>query len=140
MKLVALIRHVPRVLVGMGIIALLIISPIFMIPVQQKLNRQVRPNSHLLAVQSFAVLVMQAALVIVVGEMGILEIALIALIATQALGIIAFLRAPSAEFETRIKDEIIISEWYKDSLWQGFMEGEVEELKERIIQIENQLK
>ena len=107
-----------------------------MIPLQWKFKRQIRPKAHLLALHGLIVLVMQAVFVGVVGDMGTLEIVLITVFGVQALGVVAFLLAPSVEAETRYKDKIIVSEWYKDALWQGGMEAEIEMLNDRLDRIE----
>ena len=130
------VRYVRLLLGAAAKVAFLALSPIFMIPLQWKLRRQIRPKAHLLALHGLIVLVMQAVFVGVLGDMGTLEVVLITVFGIQALGIVAFLLAPSVEAETRHKDGIIVTEWYKDALWQGGMEAEIGLLKDRLDRIE----
>lgn len=139
MKPVALLRLFRLLLAPIAKVTLLVVSPIFMIPLQRKSNYQVRPKAHLLALHGLIVLVMQAVFVAVVGDMGTLEIVLITVFGLEALGLVAFLRAPSVEFEVHMKDQIIISEWFKDSLWQGTTEAELAMIKKRLDHIEERV-
>lgn len=131
----ARLPDVRLLLVQIAEILLLLVSPIFMLLLQRMFPLSPRPKSHLLALQGLIVLVMQAVFIGVVGDGGRLEIALIALFCWQALGIIALLRAPSVEFETAFRDQVIREEWYKDRAWQGAMEVEIEQMKDQIAQM-----
>ncbi len=125
-----------EVLVSVRDLMIWLVSPIFMIPLQKRFAVPPRPKSHLLALQALGVLVAQAVFVGVVGDGGRLQWALIAVFCWQALGLVALLRAPSVEFEAAFKDQVITEEWYKDSLWQGAAEWDIEETRRRVDLIE----
>ena len=128
------------VLVYVRDLLILLVSPIFMVPLQKRFAVPPRPKSHLLAFQALGVLVAQAVFVGVVGGGGRLQWALIALFGWQALGLVALLRAPSVEFEAAFKDQVVTEEWYKDSLWQGAAEWDIEETRRRVDRIEPAVK
>ena len=132
-KVFASVQVSPKVV---GALLLLLVSPIFMVLAQRRFPIPPRPKSHLLALQALSILVAQAIFVAVVGGGGNLDRALIALIAWQALGLVALLRAPSIEFETAYRDQVIRQEWFKDWAWQGATEYDIKQTQEQVDQLQ----